>query len=440
MISIFFNYLCTQALVSAVLFLTLWLFYQVLSPFSNIRTHSVVWFLFFVITIIPVALLELWLPHSKISSTFFSISNEFSAANQIYAISEKQSNNNFLSYTIYAWFVGFSLAFLFFIAMPMLRQRFLIRKMLANSESIDISQLQYTEHFRIKNVVLWESSDNYSPFVSGFIFPVLFLPKSLIKSVCVDTIKSILLHEDAHARSYDNLRNLFSRFITCVFWFSPFMYLAIRSLRQTQELAADHFALSKLDKMQRLAMAKSIALSAEANHTNDTFIFNTAFNNKNDITRRLQMIKGFKHGGFWSVLLAIGVITGSAWTAYAVTAKNPPNLKISGTISKSGKVISKPIIITTSGGAAKIVSGNNSTIFILDMIATYYDPSLVTVEMTYCEQVYHPVSNEDLPEEKCEDDSIQTAHAEVSLNQSFKIYQGDLELAFSIDKIQIIKQ
>lgn len=440
MISTLFNYLCTQTLVSAVLFLTLLLLYQVLSPYSNIRVHSATWFLFFVITIIPAALVELWFPNSKVPSTFFSISDEFSAANQIYAISKKQSNGDILSYTIYAWFVGFLIALYFFIVLPIVKQRFFVRKMLANSTTIDINQFYCAEGFWIKNVILWESSNNYSPFVSGFIFPVLFIPKSLIKGACADTLRGILLHEDAHARSYDNLRNLFSRFVTCVFWFSPFMYLAISSLRQTQELAADHFALSKLDKTQRLAMAKSIALSAEANQENDTFIFNTTFNNKNDTTRRLQMIKGFKHGGgFWSALLALGVITGSAWTAYAATANNAPNLKISGTISKNGKVISKPTIITTSGGAAKIVSGNNSTIFILDMIATYYDPSLVSVEMTYCEQVYHPVSNEDLSEEKCEEAAIQTANAEVSLNQSFKINQGDLELVFSIDAIQIIK-
>ncbi|MBI5346439.1 MAG: M56 family metallopeptidase [Chlamydiae bacterium] len=77
-----------------------------------------------------------------------------------------------------------------------------------------------------------------SPFVAGFIFPIVYIPTTLFKNLSSKEYEAVLAHEMQHIRHKDNLVRLILDFIGSVFWWVPTKWLQKR-IEEGQEIASD---------------------------------------------------------------------------------------------------------------------------------------------------------------------------------------------------------
>lgn len=77
------------------------------------------------------------------------------------------------------------------------------------------------------------------PSLRGILYPTLTVPRDLAGQLDQDEFESILLHELAHARRWDNLASMFVHTTVCVFWFHPLLWFAQRRINQERERACD---------------------------------------------------------------------------------------------------------------------------------------------------------------------------------------------------------
>ncbi len=83
------------------------------------------------------------------------------------------------------------------------------------------------------------------PGVSGFLRPKIHLSIDLLQSLDDESLQAVLLHEEAHRRRYEPMRYAIQRVIFCLFFYFPPLWLLLRYLHDTAELACDEAALDQ---------------------------------------------------------------------------------------------------------------------------------------------------------------------------------------------------
>lgn len=81
------------------------------------------------------------------------------------------------------------------------------------------------------------------PFVAGILRPTLFVPASACDWERADW-EIILRHEVAHVRHFDGFFNFLAQLCLAAYWVNPFVWIAYRKLKISQECAADDAVLS----------------------------------------------------------------------------------------------------------------------------------------------------------------------------------------------------
>lgn len=215
------------------------------------------------------------------------------------------------------------------------------------------------------------------------------------------------------------------------------MYLAVHFLKQSQELSADHYALLRLNKEERFEYAKAMVRSM-IGHQNSNLSFGTFFNNKHHITGRLNMIKNFKNKGFIWNFLPVLIFIGAYNIAYATTlSKQQKQLKIVGKLSKDGKILAQPTVITNSGEQAKIIIGDTERIVVIEMKATQNQKNTVSIDMLFCENGNKILDAAIVAKENCQGKGIAT-QITVGLGKSFTREQNGYQLNFEVTEADIV--
>lgn len=87
------------------------------------------------------------------------------------------------------------------------------------------------------------SQDSTMPAVFGLFAPKILVPQRLMGELSVSELRGILLHEDAHRRRFDPLRDMVRRVAIFFFFYYPLLWPVLRRLQSTRELACDEAAL-----------------------------------------------------------------------------------------------------------------------------------------------------------------------------------------------------
>jgi bla regulator protein BlaR1 len=115
-----------------------------------------------------------------------------------------------------------------------------------------------------KNILLYQSSNTYSPMLVGVVQQKLIIPENFFALYSVEQQKLILEHEICHFDRNDMYWNLLA--ITCLtlFWFHPLAWLAYFRFRQDQELSCDQLVLARKPKESRINYSKALLVAAQS--------------------------------------------------------------------------------------------------------------------------------------------------------------------------------
>ena len=87
-----------------------------------------------------------------------------------------------------------------------------------------------------------------SPMITGVIKPCIYLPIHLISDYNAKDIRYMLLHELAHYKYKDSLVNYLMNMVGVLYWFNPFVWYALKEMKDDREVACDTSVLKLLDE------------------------------------------------------------------------------------------------------------------------------------------------------------------------------------------------
>lgn len=96
-------------------------------------------------------------------------------------------------------------------------------------------------------VHIYESEFVLTPFSTGLIRSVIFMPSGL-NDICV---KNVLKHELVHIDRHDPFKMFAASFLIFVFWFNPLIWAAAASFRKDMEFSCDHIAVRSMNVSER---------------------------------------------------------------------------------------------------------------------------------------------------------------------------------------------
>lgn len=125
-----------------------------------------------------------------------------------------------------------------------------LRKLHRDSQPIDTASLapelqQTVRSFRsVRKVELALSSWVSVPAVIGFFRPIILLPAWALQELSTEQLNSILIHELAHLRRWDDWTNLAQKLARALLFFHPAIWWIDHQLSLEREMACDEFVLS----------------------------------------------------------------------------------------------------------------------------------------------------------------------------------------------------
>jgi TonB family protein len=172
------------------------------------------------------------------------------------------------------------------------------RRLIRNSSHLQNERCRsilahWRKAFKVKrHVKLVCSQQCLSPFTMGVLKPVIYLPQSLIETDDIELLNSVISHEVAHIKHYDDLWIKFQNLIQSIYFFYPVVWyvnskihLARECLRDTQVISQGEISPKILGNGILSLLKMNLIGSAD-------FLYLPRFGNeKKKVTYRLRNLK-----------------------------------------------------------------------------------------------------------------------------------------------------
>jgi beta-lactamase regulating signal transducer with metallopeptidase domain len=140
----------------------------------------------------------------------------------------------------FIWFSGsFMMLAVWFRQLP---SSFEASKKVLDSEKVSLFRMQQCLGYR-RTVRLQSSESKREPVLSGIWHPTITVPHGLSTKLTPTELDSVMLHELAHAKRWDNLTGVFVHTLVCLFWFHPLLWWIERRLIAEREFACDEIVV-----------------------------------------------------------------------------------------------------------------------------------------------------------------------------------------------------
>jgi beta-lactamase regulating signal transducer with metallopeptidase domain len=166
--------------------------------------------------------------------------------------------------------------------------------------------VELLDRYRVGVSRVFMTTRSGAPFVTGLVNAKVFLPIDFAERFSAQEQQWVLVHELTHIRRRDLTARLVGEGFRALFWFNPFVHLAVHLLRQDQEYACDQAVVSRCTPQERYRYGRALMLgtSPEARPAFVTFFRNN--------TERYAMLGKYKESAWNTVLgmvvcLAVGV-------------------------------------------------------------------------------------------------------------------------------------
>jgi beta-lactamase regulating signal transducer with metallopeptidase domain len=157
-----------------------------------------------------------------------------------------------------------------------------------------------------------------SPAVFGLRRVCLLLPESAIAQLSDRELRLVFLHEMAHIRRHDLGLNVLLMAVQFLHWFNPLVWLATHRIRADGELVCDDMVMNSLVAAERPGYGQ-VLLRLIDEFSAETPAFPGAIrvvSSKQEIKRRLIMIKNHRSGGFGGGLVTALVVAALVCATY----------------------------------------------------------------------------------------------------------------------------
>lgn len=180
-----------------------------------------------------------------------------------------------------------------------------------------------------RKVRLLQANCETGPFLFGWRSPRLILPQAGCLRLKAAALRSVFLHELAHVKRQDISLNWLMIVVRAVHWFNPVAWILLRRLRADRELVCDAMALRLIETKEHRLYGETLLQMLEViSGRKASAAVVRAFNNKQEIERRITMICRFKRNAtFWVVL---GPILVGALCLLTFTRAADPNEPFAG--------------------------------------------------------------------------------------------------------------
>lgn len=99
-----------------------------------------------------------------------------------------------------------------------------------------------------KRIPIYSTAFLKSPIVTGFLRPCIYLPIHFISDYDGSDMRFILLHELQHYKHKDALAVYCMNLAAVLYWFNPFVWFALKEMRNDREVACDTSVLKLLEE------------------------------------------------------------------------------------------------------------------------------------------------------------------------------------------------
>ncbi len=128
-----------------------------------------------------------------------------------------------------------------------------LRRLRENSIAVAVSELDESLQRTLsevegpRRVTLCTSKSLKMPTAVGFFRPLVVIPEWAMKELSTEELNSILLHELAHLRRWDDCTNLAQKILGALLFFHPAVWWIERKLTLEREMACDDLVLERTE-------------------------------------------------------------------------------------------------------------------------------------------------------------------------------------------------
>ncbi|MDE5596982.1 MAG: BlaR1 family beta-lactam sensor/signal transducer [Lachnospiraceae bacterium] len=119
---------------------------------------------------------------------------------------------------------------------------------LQNSEVRRLYRSCLSEIGITKNIPIYSTAFLKSPIMTGVLKPRIYLPIHLISDYHEPDMRYMLLHELQHYKHKDTLASFWMNLAGIIYWFNPFVWYALKEMRNDREVACDTSVLKMLEE------------------------------------------------------------------------------------------------------------------------------------------------------------------------------------------------
>ena len=161
------------------------------------------------------------------------------------------------------------------------------------------------------NVAVYATGVLQTPCLYGVLRPVIYLPENLLDRA-QEEIEQMVMHEYVHYLHRDYIWAMIRILLLCVYWFDPFVWIAVSCSKKDAELFCDETVIRILGEDKRLGYGALLIQIAGEHHWGDFRYSMMPMSRKGrEMKRRILAISQPKSYSRWIVVPVVAIVGAS---------------------------------------------------------------------------------------------------------------------------------
>ncbi len=168
---------------------------------------------------------------------------------------------------------------------------------------------------RRNRVKIYAVSDMKSPCLYGFFRPVIYIPEELILGkgrASEEELEQIITHEYVHYQHRDHIWGMFRMLLVSVYWFHPFVWLAVSCSKKDAEMFCDETVIAMLGEERRFSYGEMLVrLAGDARWGEFRYSLMPMSRRGREMERRIRAISDRKGYSRWMLFPLLLILAGA---------------------------------------------------------------------------------------------------------------------------------